>query len=136
MLPGDLTVKQIACVFEALDQVRELALEGADEVEIGQALEWRLEDVRKGAMLQGFSVSRLVKRQELCPRCGHVLMPDGSCEVCPRRTRLERLHAINTEERRREAERLDREIDAVKQDTKRRREVLGTNPRKAARQQV
>lgn len=128
--PGDLTMPQILAVFDALTRIRAAALEGLSEVETAQSLEWRVCDVRRGSELLGFRFHPLVRRQELCPVCGHILMPDGHCEVCALRLRLERLIAVNVEEHRREVERLEREIDAVKQDTKRTRERMGTNPRK------
>ena len=128
--PGDLTMPQILAVFDALTRIRAAALEGLSEVETAQSLEWRVCDVHAGAALLGFRFHPLIRRQELCPVCGHILMPDRHCEVCALRLRLERLIAVNVEEHRREVERLERDIDAVKQDTKRTRERMGTNPRK------
>ena len=128
--PGDLTMPQILAVFDALTRIRAAALEGLSEVETAQSLEWRVCDVRRGSALLGFRFHPLIRRQELCPVCGHILMPDRHCEVCALNKRLERLIAVNEEEHRREVERLDKEIDAVKQDTKRTRERMGTNPRK------
>lgn len=128
--PGDLTMPQILAVFDALTRIRAAALEGLSEVETAQSLEWRVNDVRAGAALLGFRFHPLITRQELCPVCGHILMPDRHCEVCALNTRLERLIAVNAEEHRREVERLENAIDAVKQDTKRVRMKLGTNPRR------
>jgi hypothetical protein len=128
--PGDLTMPQILAVFDALTRIRAAALEGLSDVETAQSLEWRVHDVRAGAALLGFRFHPLIRRQELCPVCGHILMPDGHCEVCALNKRLERLIAVNEAEHRREVERLEREIDAVKQDTCRVRDRLGTNPRK------
>jgi hypothetical protein len=127
--PGDLTVSQITCTLDALAAVRALALKGLSEAEIAERLEWRREDVRRAAEIQGFTVSPLVRRRSLCPQCGHLLQADGSCEICKLRKRLERLLAVNEEEHRREEERLNNQIDAVKQDTHRVRERMGTTPR-------
>jgi hypothetical protein len=132
--PGDVTVAQIEAVLFGLQEMRAMALEGYSEGEIALANGWRREDVRTGAALMGFSVSPMVTRQELCPVCGYLLMPDGHCEICSLHLRLERLHAVNAEEHRREVERLENEVDAIKQDTCRTREGNGTNPRKGARE--
>ena len=126
--PGDLRLSEITGVFLAMQRIRDLALEGHNEATIAQTLEWRREDVREAARLQGFDVSPLTLRHEVCPVCGS-LMEGIRCEVCILRHRLERLMVVNIEEHRREVERLEREIDGVKQDTKRCRERQGTNPR-------
>lgn len=123
-------VTHIESLFAGCRQVRKLALEGLSAAEIAANLQWRTRDVRAAAKMMGFTISDLARRYELCPVCGHILMPDRHCEVCALRLRLERLIAVNAEEHRREVERLEREIDAVKQDTKRVRMKLGTNPRK------
>ena len=128
--PGELHVSTILSVFAALDRIHELALEGASLTEIAADLGWRNMDVVRAARLQGFDVSDHIIRPELCPVCGHLLTADRHCEVCSRRKRLERLQLVNAEEHRREVERLDREINAVKSDTRHIRERLGTNPRK------
>lgn len=131
--PGDLRVSEITGVFAAMLRVREMALEGHDEATIAQTLEWRREDVREAARIQGFSVSPLVLVQHVCPVCGSLMTADGlHCEVCLLRKRLERLVAVNVAEHAREVERLENEIDAVKQDTCRVRGRMGTNPRKGA----
>jgi len=129
LTPGDLTLSQITAVFAACDLIRERALEGCSESEIAEELEWRREDVRRAASLQGFTLCDLVPRMRLCPVCG-ALMDNGHCSVCVLRARLERLVQVNVEEHAREVIRLENEIDAVKQDTCRIRERMGTNPRK------
>lgn len=136
LTPGDLTVSQITCTLDALDVIREHALQGYSEAEIAECLEWRREDVRRGAALQGFSVSPLARRHALCPRCGHLLEPDGTCQICALRKRLARLNAINEEEHRKEVERLENQIDAVKQDTHRVRERMGECPRTSSTEEV
>jgi len=136
LAPGDLTVSQIQAVFVAFEDVRRLALEGASEREIAEVLEWRRIDVRHAARLMGFTVSAMVQRQTLCPKCGHLSHPDGHCEVCVLRVRLERLSLVNAEEHRREEERkLERAINAMKSDTRHVRERMGTNPRKGAQEE-
>lgn len=129
LTPGDLTVSQIACCLDAVASIRTLALEGLSEGEIAERLEWRREDVRRGAALQGFTVSPLVRRRSLCPHCGHLVQSDGTCEVCALRKRFTRLETINEREHRREVDRLENQIDAVKQDTHRVRERMGICPR-------
>jgi hypothetical protein len=129
--PGDLHLSDIAAAFTALAAIRRLALEGANDREIAEALDWRVEDVREGARVQGFVVSDLVHRQHLCPRCGHLMAPDGhTCEVCILRRRLERMYAISAAEHARELEALSNEIDACKQSTHRVRERMGIAPRR------
>ena len=130
LAPGDLTLRQIAATFSAMQRIRDLALEGHNEATIAQTLEWRREDVREAARLQGFDVSPLTLKHEVCPVCGS-LMDGIRCEVCILRHRLERLLVVNVEEHRREVERLENEIDAVKKDTCRIRGRMGTNPRKS-----
>lgn len=129
LIPGDLTVSQITCCLDAIESIRTHALSGLNEARIAERLEWRREDVRRSAALQGFAVSSLVRRQTLCPRCGHLVEPDGTCQVCALRKRLVRLGTINEEEHRKEVERLENLIDAVKQDTHRTRERMGACPR-------
>ena len=130
LTPGDLTLSQITAVFAACDLVRERALEGCSEAEIADELEWRREDVRTAARLQGFTLCDLVPRMSLCPVCGALLDAEGYCAQCVLRKRFENLVAVNVKEHERLNERVEREIDAVKQDTKRCRERMGTNPRK------
>ena len=129
LAPGDLRVSQIQAAFEAAWRVRSLALEGFSEGEIALELDWRREDVREAARLQGFSLSPLVTHQRVCPACGALLEPSGYCSVCVLKRRLERLLQVNVEEHEREVARMERDIDSVKQDTKRCRERMGTNPR-------
>jgi hypothetical protein len=135
LTPGDLTLSQITAVFAACDLVRERALEGCSEAEIAEELEWRREDVRTAARLQGFTLCDLVPRLALCPVCGALLEADGHCAVCVLRARLERLVQVNVEEHAREVIRLENDIDAVKQDTCRVRERMGTNPRKGRKEE-
>jgi len=126
---GDLTLRQLEAAFSAIRRVRDLALEGFSEGEIALELDWRREDVREAARIQGFTLSPLVTHQSVCPVCGALTEPDKHCSVCLLRRRLERLHEVNVEEHEREVARLENEIDAIKQSTKRCRERMGTNPR-------
>ena len=121
MHPADLTVSQILAVFEAIRTVRDMAVKGLSARDAAKAMYWRVEDIRTAAALMGFSLSEHVTRQEVCPVCGHLLMPDRHCEICALRTRLARLHAVNEIEHNREVRRLEDEIDAVKQKVKRAR---------------
>jgi hypothetical protein len=123
-------VSHIEAVFTACGTIRRMALEGASDREIGESLAWRIEDVQRAARLMGFSVSPVVKRQQLCAVCGHLLQPDGYCVVCALRRRLERLYAVNAEEHRREVERLERDVNVVKSDTRHVRKRMGTSPRR------
>lgn len=128
--PGDVTVAQIEAVFFGIEEVRAMALDGYGADEIAQANGWRLEDVRHAAELMGFTVSEMVQHVVLCPKCGHPVQPDGHCMVCALRVRLERLSAVNAEERRREVVwKLEREINAMKSDTRHVRKRMGTSPR-------
>lgn len=56
-------------------------------------------------------------------------MNGNYCEICVLNRRIERLHKVNEEEHRREVERRENAIDALKQDTCRTRRRMGTNPR-------
>lgn len=123
-------VSHIEAVFAGMRTVRQMALDGYDEPAIARELQWRREDIRAAARLQGFSTSALVPKQRLCPACGYVLMPNGDCEICRLRLRLHRLESVNAEEHRREVERLENAIDAEKQDTCRTRRRMGTSPRR------
>lgn len=136
MDPADLTVKQILAVFEAMRTIRDMAVKGLSAGDAAKAMYWRVEDIRTAAALMGFSLSEHVTRQEVCPVCGHLLMPDRHCDICALRTRLARLHAVNAAEHQREVERLENAIDAIKQDTCRTRERLGTNPRKSRQEET
>ena len=129
LAPGDLTLRQIAATFSAMQRIRDLALEGFSEGEIALELDWRREDVREAARIQGFTLSPLVTHQRVCPACGALLEPSGYCSVCVLKRRVQRLTEINVEEHQREVERLENDIDAIKQSTKRCRERMGTNPR-------
>ena len=131
---GDLHVSEIVAVFEAMDSILALAFKQRGVLEIAQSLDWRREDVREAARLLGITICEHPIRPELCPACGHILTADRHCEVCARRTRLDRLQRVNAEEHRREVERLERDINVVKSDTRHVRERLGTNPRKGAQE--
>ena len=129
LAPGDLTVRQIEAAFGAIRRVRELALDGWSEGEIALELDWRREDVRDAARIQGFTLSPLVMHQSVCPACGALTEPDKHCSVCLLKRRIERLHEVNRIEHEREVARMEHEIDSIKQSTKRCRERMGTNPR-------
>ena len=123
--PGDVHVPELEAVLFGLEEMRAMALEGYSRPEIARANGWRQEDVRRAEALLGFSLSPIVTRQELCPVCGYLLMPDGHCQVCTLNRRLERALGTNAREEMEEVARLMRDINAVKADTRRMRDARG-----------
>lgn len=126
-------------INEVMDDIRILVrmwAEGATVPEIATALGWRQEEVRRAAKWEGLSFSPMANRSEVCVSCGRPCSDrdnTGFCRRCQLRLRIERLQAVYAEEERREVERQENELDAVKQAGHRMREEYDIAPRKGAR---
>lgn len=129
--PGDVRIPELEAVMFGCEELRRMALEGYSESEMSVALGWPRESIRNAAKVMGFSVSPMILRQELCPACGFLLMPDGHCEICALNLRLERMGAVNDEETARIRQHLEDQIDVLKQERKRYRVAVAVDSSEA-----
>ena len=134
LAPGDLTLRQIAATFSAMQRIRDLALEGFSEGEIALELDWRREDVRTAARIVGLSTSTLAPKPTVCPKCGYprewVSPKTGFCLICAKKDRQERMLDAYEEEERLVDQRENKTLNRLKKDLERLRDDLDTNPRK------